>query len=222
MFRVGVAIVAVVAACLQTVLASPARAELSVRIAVIGDSFTSGTDIGGSGARAWPRQTWDLLAKQGITVDADVRSEGGAGYTHGGDQGATFESLTAKAVHDDDDVIIYFGSINDMPLDPLFGAFATRTFRLARTLAPSAQLLVISPLWPTDSPPPELTDLRQSLRREAADAGAGFADPVARRWFAGRPDLIGRDGIHPNDAGHVYLAHKIAPLILRELIFGSG
>ena len=44
-----------------------------------------------------------------------------------------------------------------------------------------------------------------------------FIDPLAEGWFVGRPDLIGSDGVHPNDAGHAYLAAKIAPLIRNQL-----
>ena len=33
----------------------------------------------------------------------------------------------------------------------------------------------------------------------------------------GRPELIGGDGVHPTDAGHAYMADKIAPLIGAEL-----
>ena len=42
-------------------------------------------------------------------------------------------------------------------------------------------------------------------------------DPIAARWFAGRPELIGKDGVHPTDAGHAYMAAKIAPLISAKL-----
>jgi len=38
-------------------------------------------------------------------------------------------------------------------------------------------------------------------------------DPIAGRWFVGRSDLIGPDGVQPNGAGHTYLAAKLAPLI---------
>ena len=42
-------------------------------------------------------------------------------------------------------------------------------------------------------------------------AGAAFVDPIAERWFVGQPGLIGADGVHPTDAGHEYMADKIAP-----------
>ena len=54
-------------------------------------------------------------------------------------------------------------------------------------------------------------------QRSGRAAGATFVDPIADRWFVGRPDLIGADGVHPNDAGHAYIADKIAPLIGAQL-----
>ena len=47
--------------------------------------------------------------------------------------------------------------------------------------------------------------------------GAVFVDPIAEAWFIDRPDLIGPDGIHPTNAGHAYVADKIAPLIAQPL-----
>ncbi len=48
-------------------------------------------------------------------------------------------------------------------------------------------------------------------------AGATFVDPIAARWFVDRPGLIGADGVHPTDAGHAYMAEKLAPLISAAL-----
>jgi len=113
---------------------------------------------------------------------------------------------------------VFFGSRNDQPVDPqLFSALALETLRLARFAAPSAQVLVIGPPWPTTCVPPELLVIRDSLRDQAAAVGAMFVDPIAEGWFIGRPDLIGQDGIHPTDAGHVYMAERIAPLIYGQL-----
>jgi lysophospholipase L1-like esterase len=59
--------------------------------------------------------------------------------------------------------------------------------------------------------------IRDVLNAAARAAGAAFVDPIGDRWFVDRPDLIGPDGVHPNDAGHEYLADKIAPLIRIQL-----
>jgi hypothetical protein len=91
------------------------------------------------------------------------------------------------------------------------------TFDLTRRIAPSSKLLVIGPPWPTADPPFDVLYVRDILSSQAYDAGATFIDPISEGWFVGRPDLIGPDGVHPNDAGHAYMADKIAPLIRAQL-----
>jgi hypothetical protein len=49
-------------------------------VAVIGDSYTTGTNEGGLGAKAWTARAWQMLGRQGMQVAADVASEGRAGY----------------------------------------------------------------------------------------------------------------------------------------------
>jgi lysophospholipase L1-like esterase len=180
-------------------LAAPAAVGTSAsRIAVIGDSYTAGSDEGGNGRRAWPELLRGLLAR--------------------GDGGSVFEDLTARAVRRSDALIVFFGSRNDQPVDPQkFPALAADTFQLARFAAPGAKVLVIGPPWPTASPSPEVLKIRDSLRDQATAFGAVFADPIAQNWFVDREDLIGQDGVHPTDAGHAYMAAKIAPLIYAQL-----
>ena len=189
-------------------LAAPAAVGTAAsRIAVIGDSYTAGSDEGGNGSRAWPELVRGLLALEGVDIDADIAAEGGAGYGQRGDGGSVFEDLTARAVRRSDALIVFFGSRNDQPVDPQkFPALAADTFQLARFAAPGAKVLVIGPPWPTASPSPEVLKIRDSLR-----------DQAAQNWFVGREDLIGQDGVHPTDAGHAYMAAKIAPLIYAQL-----
>lgn len=188
------------------------------RIAVIGDSYTTGGDQGGAGPKGWPTQVWRMLARHGIAVTPTVAAEGGAGYCTRGDRGSVFEDLTVRAVKPTDALVVFFGSRNDMNVDPtrlsvaMFG-----TFRLARQIARSAKFLVIGPAWPTADPPPAIRRIRDVLGYQAELAGATFIDPLARRWFVDTPDLIGTDRVHPTDAGHTYLANKIAPLISAQL-----
>ncbi len=94
---------------------------------------------------------------------------------------------------------------------------ARDTFDLARRLAPSARFLVIGPPWPTADVPDTMLQIRDVLNAAARAAGAAFVDPIADRCFVDRPDLIGAEGVHPNDAGHEYLADKSAPLIRTQL-----
>jgi lysophospholipase L1-like esterase len=187
-------------------------------IAVIGDSYTTGGDLGGLGSNGWTARAWQLLTQQGIPVSADVAAEGGAGYGTRGNHGSVFEDLTARAVKPDDVLVVFFGSRNDQGVDPTqLSILAWGTFQLARTTAPKARFLVIGPPWPTADPPEAVLRIRDSLKYQAGVAGATFIDPIAAGWFVGRPDLIGKDGVHPTDAGHAYMADKIAPLIGAQL-----
>jgi hypothetical protein len=188
------------------------------QIAVIGDSYTTGTDEGGQGSKTWTTRTWLALARQGMQITPDVASEGRAGYVVRGDHGSVFGDLTARAVHPDDALVVFFGSRNDEGVDPLqLAGMAHGAFDLARRIAPRAKLLVIGPPWPTADPPFDVLYVRDTLGDQARDVGAVFVDPIGDGWFVGRPDLIGPDGVHPNDAGHAYMAEKIAPLIRAQL-----
>ena len=218
-FRLLAAIMVLAAVTLSAVLAAAtAVGSTPSTIAIIGDSYTAGSGEGGNGPRSWPELAWGLLARQGVEVDADVAAEGGAGYGQRGSRGSVFEDLTARAVRRNDDLIVFFGSRNDQAVDPQkFPSLAADTFHLARFAAPAAKVLVIGPPWPTASPPSAVLKMRDSLREQAAAVGAVFVDPITEGWFVGHPDLIGQDGVHPNDAGHAYMATKIAPLIYDQL-----
>jgi lysophospholipase L1-like esterase len=188
------------------------------RVAVIGDSYTTGTDEGGLGPNSWTARASQTLNARGVRIAADVAAEGKAGYAVPGDHGSVFEDLTARAVKPDDVLVVFFGSRNDLGVDPgLLTERANNAFGRARRFAPSARFLVIGPPWPTADVPGSMLMIRDVLNAAARAAGAAFVDPIGDRWFVDRPDLIGPDGVHPNDAGHEYLADKIAPLIRMQL-----
>lgn len=188
------------------------------RVAVVGDSYTNGTDWGGLGGAGWPAQAWQILAEQGRPVVADVAAEGRAGYGVRGDRGSIFLDLTARAVQPDDRLVVFFGSRNDQPVAVTDVVNQARdAFGLVRATAPSARVLVIGPPWPTADVPVEILRIRDALAAVARSSGARFVDPLAEGWFVGRPDLIAADGVHPTDAGHRYLAEKIARLMGAQL-----
>ena len=187
-------------------------------VAVIGDSYTTGTDEGGQGPNAWTARAWQTLGQRGMQIGADVAAEGKAGYAVPGDHGSIFEDLTARAVKPDDALVVFFGSRNDQGVDPgLLAEKAREAFLLGRRFAPTARFLVIGPPWPTADVPASVLQDRDVINAQARAVGAAFVDPIGGRWFVDRPDLIGVDGVHPNDAGHAYLADKIAPLIRMQL-----
>lgn len=187
-------------------------------VAVIGDSYTTGTDQGGLGSKTWTARAWVTLARQGVQVAPDVAAEGGAGYGVSGNHGSAFAELAAGAVHPDDVLVVFFGSRNDQGVNPQQLAEAAHdAFDLAHRIAPSALLLVIGPPWPTADPPGAALEVRDVVADQALKIGATFVDPIVENWFVDQPALIGADGIHPTDAGHAYMAAKIVPLIREQL-----
>ncbi|MHC9296677.1 SGNH/GDSL hydrolase family protein [Mycobacterium sp. LTG2003] len=197
----------------SSAVAAPSLAATK-RIAVIGDSYTSG-----AGAQPWPQIVWDRLSEDDIDVEADVKGEGGSGYvTPGSNGGTTFAQRVATTVRPDDTMVVFFGSRNDrgVPADTL-GEAVRSSFAEAKQIAPDARLLVIGPAWPTAPAPPEIEAVRNVVRDQAAAAGATFIDPLAEGWLVGDPALIQPDGIHPTDAGQVILADKLAPVIKGQL-----
>ncbi|WP_046294602.1 Rv0518 family GDSL lipase [Mycolicibacter arupensis] len=188
------------------------------RIAVIGDSYTSGYEDTGRGAANWTERAWQNLAGRGVYVSADVAAEGGAGYGVRGNHGGLFGDLTYRAVQPDDALVVFFGSRNDQDVEPgQLGRLISDTLSLAHRTAPGARMLVIGPPWPTAEVPGNIWRIRDLLSAEARAVGAEFVDPLAEQWFVGLPQLIGPDGVHPTDAGHAYMADKIAPLIAGQL-----
>jgi lysophospholipase L1-like esterase len=190
----------------------------SNRVAVVGDSYTTGGVLGGLGPKGWTTRAWQDIARDGMPITADVNAEGGAGYGTRGNHGSLFQDLTNAVVKPDDKLVVFFGSRNDQGVDPTqVSILAYGTFQLARRLAPRATFLVIGPPWPTANPPDAVLRIRDALHYQAGLAGAVWVDPIAERWFVGHPELIGADGVHPTDAGHEYMADKIAPLIESQL-----
>jgi GDSL-like Lipase/Acylhydrolase family len=166
-------------------------------VAVIGDSYTTGTDEGGLGTKSWTARAWQTLGQRGVRIAADVAAEGKAGYGVPGDLGSVFRDLTARAVKPNDVLVVFFGSRNDQGVDPeLLAVRARGTFHLARRRAPSARFLVIGPPWPTaDVPVPMLQvrdilnvarpDRRSSVRRSDRRPLVGPpARPDRRGWRA--------------------------------------
>lgn len=187
------------------------------QIVVVGDSYTTGPNDSADDPGVWPAMVWQTLRGEGYDIDPTVSGEGGAGYARRGYQDSVFADK-AKAIRRSTDLMVFFGSANDIdaPVGDVPGAVRS-TLEQAQRAAPDAKLLVIGPAWPQPDPPPEVWQVRDIVRDEATALGATFVDPLEQRWLWDDPALIGADGIHPNRAGQEYLAGKIAPLIRADL-----
>lgn len=188
------------------------------RVAIIGDSFTSGTEQGGVGPAGWPALVKKNLAGHDVDLDMRYAPEAGAGYAVRGTYGGVFGDQVSAVVGVDTQLVVFFGSTNDGAAPPAgLNQAVADDLAKAKAYAPHAKLLVIGPTWPTPDPPPEMLRVRDILRDQASAAGALFVDPLAEHWIADAPQVMGGDGVHPTDEGHKYLAERIGPIIENAL-----
>lgn len=187
------------------------------QIVVVGDSYTTGPNDDGKDPNVWPAMVWKDLHEKGYQEAPTVSGEGGAGYAKPGYRGGTFAGK-AQAIQPSTQLVVFFGSANDMEVSPEVLTGTVRdTLTKARLTAPKAHLLVIGPAWPRPEVPAEVKRVRDIVRDAAAAVGATFVDPLEQGWLWDDPALIGPDGIHPDRAGQRYLADKIGPLFQAEL-----
>ena len=187
-----------------------------VTVAIIGDSYTSGSAVGGNGAANWTAVARGLLDADGYPVELAVLGLSGSGYVRVGGTGKTFTDGVAEVVTDLTQLVVVFGSINDGSSAPAeVAASAALALRRIDLAAPQALILIIGPQWIDGNPPANMLAIRDAVASTVTtQPRVTFVDPLAEGWFGGASSsLIGSDGLHPTDAGHRHLAELIAPRI---------
>lgn len=186
------------------VVADP-RVELSdlaahsiPRLAVIGESYTAGSNNGVT----WPEV---LAQKRGWSVhNAAI---GGSGYVAGGDKAFPYRAgYVAETTMPD--LILVVGSRNDKSEPEKIRSAATAMFADLKQKAPQAQVLIIGPIWDNTTPPAGVLRANAETRAAAEAVGLPFVDALSLNWLSD-PGLIQADGVHPTDAGQRVLADCI-------------
>lgn len=198
-------------------VSAPASVPGGNLVVVIGDSLSTG--YGTSSAEAWPNLINTEPGNGPMRLQLRNAAQNGSGYLNLGAGGSTFARQVEQAVTPDADLVVFFGSENDLGHDPAeLGTAAAKTLAAAKDRAPQAALLVVGP--PAYSTPPEAGRLavRDALRQAARDAGARHVDPIAQGWIVGDVEkLVGPDGLHPSREGQHDLREKMEPLLLEAL-----
>jgi lysophospholipase L1-like esterase len=188
--------------------------------AIIGDSFVVGLGNAGTGRAGWPSILFERMKNQRIFMAARLRGGPKSGWVDrvSSIEGASFEAFLGDVAGSNDKLLVLFGGAcadGGVPPDKLADAVQS-TLDTAVRKAPQASIVVVGPVWTRwieGGPPPDVLLVRDVLESHAAAARAIFVDPVADQWFAGRPDLIGRDGVSPNDDGYSFLADRLQPVL---------
>jgi lysophospholipase L1-like esterase len=195
----------VIAPTVATAIATPRFAPGS-GMAVLGDSYSSGWQGSGTGRRGWP----SLVAAE-FGWHVTNLAVPGTGYLNPGWTGQPIGALVDAAIRQRPEVVIIAAGHNDSRWTAgATGAAADRAIDRLRRGLPDAGIVIVAPIWSDSDPPSRCLALRDHLRATAERIGATFIDPLGAGWFTGRAHrFIGRDGIHPTDAGHVYLADQV-------------
>ncbi|MFB4296899.1 SGNH/GDSL hydrolase family protein [Actinomadura sp. NTSP31] len=194
--------------------AGPGKAARPSVVFFLGDSYTVG-DRGVQPESTYASATGRLMGWQVI-----VKGRAGTGFvkTVGGQAFLQlFESQLGWRPAPD--MLIVSGGHNDWRAPaPRVAAAARALLERARQRWPGTHIVLMGPLWGNDTPPPNELAVRNALRNLATQMAVPFVDPLAERWITGNrltrqgnaPQYIKKDGTHPDEAGHRYVATRLA------------
>jgi acyl-CoA thioesterase I len=184
------------------------------RVVVVGDSLSTGH--GTAAQDSWPSLiSADELMAGDRTLIVVNAAQDGTGYVNPGDDGEDFAAQAASWVTPDTQVVLFFGSENDVGFDPDdVRRAAEAAYAEAKARAPQAAIIAVGPPAYTEDPDPGLVEVRDQLKAAAAAAGTVFVDPIAEHWILDDANgLLGSDGDHPSLAGQYYLKERMAQLL---------
>jgi acyl-CoA thioesterase-1 len=114
-------------------------------------------------------------------------------------------------------VVVVSGGRNDLAVagDQSCAQSVATFYADLRSAFPDAEILAVSTLWDDEPAPDDLAVIADAVRAGVERVGGAYLD--VGQPLAGRPDLLGRDGVHPNDEGHRAIADAI-----NSAIAGAG
>lgn len=199
-----------VAAAEDGISPAPLTLPEDPEVLVFGDSWTYGS-VATVPTDGYAYRLADLIA--GETVVRGVR---GSGYQKPGLDGPDFLTRVG-ALEDwiDPDLIILQGSINDRKSDAAaYPAAVNAVWDAMAARFPDAPIVILGPA-PHELPVGASTArIDRDLAGLAAARGWWYISPVQEQWITDANYLqlidVGAGRKHPSDAGHEYLAEKVA------------
>jgi lysophospholipase L1-like esterase len=197
----------------------PRRERTGPVVAVIGDSYMAGFGVTNAD------QGMAVLMSHRLGMDLVNVAVGSTGYITGGANGGvqSYPVQTESAIAADANLYVVEGALNDWAtiyqggtatLDDLAAA-AGQVYGELVDAAGKDNVIVVGPIWPTDTVEQTIYDVDDVLKREAQRAGVDYIDPLEEGWItpSNNDQYIGPDGAHPNVLGHLYIARKLAEAI---------
>jgi hypothetical protein len=195
------------------------------RIGVLGDSITGGSSQNeGASIGTWLYRTATMLGCD----DYWNQSLGGTGYVADNGKSAFAGRVALDIAPYAFDRLIVWGGVNDLAVTSTAGIRAAADSlypSLIEALPTGADLMVIGCYDGTGTPSVATQDCDNTLKDAASSAGLPFISPLTGsvydsagslvstqgQWITPQnvTSFVGADGVHPTDAGHEYLSHRI-------------
>lgn len=177
---------------------APVGALAVMRLAVVGDSITSG----GASFNPWP--AFLPAYRPGLTVDT---------YAVGGATTAQMLGQLSSALAGPAQSIAIMGGFNDVAGGvPLATTIANLRAMVAQASAANVEPILVGVI--PDGAATNLTALRSAIRTLAAEEGVRYVDPWPRLADPANPSrmlsLYVQEGAHPNDRGGRRVAEAVA------------
>lgn len=194
------------------------------RVIVLGDSY-----VEGAGATTDYTTFAYRLAKTMNWGDTWTSGSGGTGYLATPVSPAGRKTLrqrvTTDVIDQDPNIVIIAAGLNDRTQTATaVGTEAGLLFTQLETALPDTEFIVVGPWGPRDASllSADTLAISAAIRDQAEARGWYFIDPIAEEWITGTgyvgattgegnsDTYISADTTHPTDAGHAYLAARLA------------
>ncbi len=221
-------------------------AALTTRWMVLGDSISGGSNANsGGGAGTWISRAADYLGWD----DPWNQAIGGTGYVadNNGTSKRLIDRVDGDVTPYAPKRLVVWAGVNDQTLSQ--SSIATAAGQLYAKLKaddPGTRVYVAGPWSQSGNPTNGLQNTDETIRVAAKTAGLPFFSPITgkvfdatgtlvaqqRPWITGTGSVanptgdgnadvyVGNDGVHPSDAGHAYIARRMA-LALEQLTKGE-
>ncbi|HZB30563.1 MAG TPA: SGNH/GDSL hydrolase family protein [Streptosporangiaceae bacterium] len=197
--------------------ATPIRAPI---VMFLGDSYTTG------GLKIPPESAYAAATARELGWQVIIGGLGGTGFVAAGATHEPFAVLFERqlAWRPSPDMVIVSGGHNDRTYAPAtVAAAAEGLLAKIRQLWPDSRLVLIGPMWGSGAPDASVLEIRDALKVAARAVKVPFIDPLGGKWITGdrggqagnAERYIMRDGVHPNDDGHRYLASRLVAELRR-------
>ena len=186
----------------------PSASSEPVIAAAIGDSIAIGNGVPAEDA-------WPLLVAQHFGWSLSDFAESAAGFTAPGLNTHIFNDQVSAVIRVHPDVVIVGATRNDVFASPAtLSTAATAALKRLHAALPHARIIGVSALWGSDPTPAEVPVISQTVKAAVLAVGGSWVD--LGQPFAGHPELVLADHVHPTVEGQRLLAQRVSAAIAAQ------